>query len=742
MYCLTCISALFLPSAKALGIFAAVVGSIVLVFPQGRIMVAVLCALLVGSAHFYHHEATRIPPGCFDTGLEVAGVIVSFPQRREGVGESHYLSFDLNIRESIPRECGAGIKIRAYAHYEGEAPALKIGDSFIGQVRLRPPGSLWNRGNLPSNVYALANKTSASASVADIRSIEPGSSHLAQLRHRLSQSITYFVKYAEVERLLQGLLLGRQEALHPEDWLFLREYGIVHVLVVSGVHVSLVVLWMQNLLKLPRRLFLLRDDTGSGWLHLATISLVASGYVLLTGASLPAQRALLMMGTAYFMRIVFWRVSSLSSVVAAAAVLVTINPWSALTPGFWLSVVLTGVIIVETIDAPPRPILGWLRLTCVLTVTSSLLTVFFFHQFSTAALVSNLLIAPFFTVVVLPVGLLGLAITEAHFELGGWLLTGIAALVNELLSMMLAATTISGLGRLESVYVHSGIILYLAVAAMAGTLPKKLSTLIILLLPCSISGSNHLTNAAEMVVSDVGQGTMVLFSSDDHYLLYDTGGLTGSGVSIAEREVIPWLKSRGISEIDLLVVSHGDLDHSGGLSAIREHFDVKDHWGFGGAPCAMGRKLPLSMAFSVSVMTGTGQGIANTNADSCVVLIESHGQRILLAGDIPTSTELELIASGSLPPKIDILVAAHHGSATSSSQTFIDKVDPAHTVFTTKRANRFNHPHDSVLRRFLNTETKLWDTAQDGAVTFKLVGSRTFSASGMRSANSPYWAQF
>ena len=702
---------------------------------------ALLCGVLVSCAHFFHYEGAKIPSGCFETPLEVAGVIVSFPQRREGVGDSHYLSFDFEIRESIPHECGSGTKVRAYAHYEGQAPAFKIGDSITVQIRLRPLGSLWNRGHLPSNVHALASKTAALASVTEIRSIEPGSSYFADLRYRLSQSITHFVKYPEAERLLQGLLLGRQGALHPEDWLLLREFGIVHVLVVSGVHVSLVVLWMQNLLKLPRRLFLLRHDRGLGWLNLAAISLVASGYVLLTGA-LPAQRALIMMSTAYFMRILFWRVSSLSSVVAAAAVLITINPWSALTPGFWLSVLLTGAIIVATANAPPRRFLGWVKLSCVLTVASSLLTVFFFNQFSTAALVSNLLIAPFFTVVVLPVGLLGLAITEAHLELGGWLLTGIATLVNELLSLMVVANTITGLGRLESVYVHSGIILYLAIAAMAGTLPKKLSTPIILLLPFSMSGSNHLTNAAEMVVSDVGQGTMVLFSSDDYHLLYDTGGLTGSGLSIAEREVIPWLKSRGISEIDLLVVSHGDLDHSGGLSAIRQHFDIKDHWGFDGAPCAMGRKLPLSRAFSVSVMTGTGQSIANTNADSCVVLIEYHGQRILLAGDIPTSIELELIASGKLPPKVDILVAAHHGSATSGSQTFIDKVDPAHTVFTTKRANRFNHPHDSVLRRFLNTETKLWDTAQDGAVTFKSMGSRTFSASGMRSANSPYWAQF
>ena len=742
VYCLICISALFVPSAPALGVFAAVGGSIALVFPRRRTTLALLFGLVVSCVHFYHHEATRIPFRCFDTPLKASGEIVSFPQSRVGVGESHYLSFYLNIRESIPRECGSGMKVRAYANYEGGPPAFKIGDSISGQFRLRPIGSLWNRGDLPSNVHALANKTSALASATEVKSIEPGSSYVSALRYRLSGSISYYVKHAEAERLLQALLLGRQEVLHPEDWLFLREFGIVHVLVVSGVHVSLVVLWMQYLLRFPRRLLLLRHDSGLDWLHLTAISLVASGYVLLTGASLPAQRALLMMSTTYFMRILFWRVSSLSSVVAAAAVLITINPWSALTPGFWLSILLTGIIILETADAPSQRILGWSRLTCVLTVASSLLTVFFFNQFSTATLISNLLIVPIFTVVVLPVGLVALAITELNVEVGGWLLTGIAVLVNELLSLMVATNTISGLGRLQSVYFHSGIIFILAVAALAGTLPKKLSTSIILLLPLSISGSHHLTNAAEMVVSDVGQGTMVLFSSGDYHLLYDTGGVSGSGISIAEREVIPWLKSRGISEIDLLVVSHGDLDHSGGLSAIREHFDIKDHWGFDGAPCEMGRKLPLSMAFSVAVMGGTGQGLANTNADSCVVLIEYHGQRILLAGDIPTSTELDLIASGSLPAKIDVLVAAHHGSATSSSQSFIDKLNPAHTVFTTKRANRFNHPHDSVLRRFLTKGTRLWDTARDGAVTFKLMRPMGLSASGMRRADSPYWAQF
>ena len=715
-----------------------------MIFPRRRITLALLCGLIVSYAQFYHYEKIRIPYGCFDTPLQASGAIVSFPKRYEGVGDSSYLSFDLRIRQSMPGKCASGRKVRAYANYEGVAPTLKIGDSITGQVRLRPLGSLWNRGNLPSNVYALANKTSAIASVTDIWSIESGSgsSYFSALRYRLSQSIKQFVKYAEAERLLQGLLLGRQGALHPEDWLFLREFGIVHVLVVSGVHVSLVVFWMHYLLKLPRRLFLLRNDTGPSWIHLIAISLVALGYVLLTGGSLPAQRALLMMSITYFMRILFWRISSLSSVLAAASILITINPWSALTPGFWLSVLLTGIIISETTDSRPIRILGWLRLTFVLTVASSILSVFFFNQLSTAALVSNLLIVPIFTVVVLPVGLVGLVITEVNRELGGWLLSVIAVLVNQLMSLMAAANALSGLGRLESVYVHSGVIFIAAVAVLGSMLPKKLARLIVLLLPLSVSGSSHLSRAAEFVITDVGQGTMVLVASGDYHLLYDTGGVSGSGISIAEREVIPWLKSRGISEIDLLVVSHGDLDHSGGMSAVGKHFFIKDHWGFGGAPCVTGRELSFSTGLSLTVMSGTGQDLADTNADSCVVLIEYHGQRVLLAGDIPISTELELIASRSLPPQIDILIAAHHGSATSSSQSVIDRLDPTHSVFTTKRANRFNHPHSSVVRRFRDVDTKLWDTAQDGAVTFKMSVSVGILARGMRTGYAPYWAQF
>jgi len=743
-YSLTCILALFLPSLAPFGIFAGIVAALVLRVTRSRpkIIVAVCLGASVSCGHYYHYQISKIPDQCFDTPFFATGVIDSFIENREGLGESSYLTFDLDLQYLSPAGCGSGRRVRAYAPAVGDTPALRIGDQISGNIRLRPVESIWNRGNLPSNINSLAKGIAANASLTEFHVIAERSDFFSRLRYRLSESITYHAVSADAERLLQGLLIGRQDALSRKDWLFLRELGIVHVLVVSGVHVSLVVIWIQWLLGLPRRLSILPADTGSGPVHVMVVSIVAAGYVLLTGASLPAQRALLMMCMTLLMRVVFWRVTPLSCVVTSAAILITMNPWSALTSGFWLSVLLTGIMIIETERRAQSRVFGWLRLTLVLTFASSVLSVFFFHQFSSISFLSNLLIAPIFTVVVLPIGLLGLVLTELNHEFGGWVLQGVSLFISDLTSLAIGLKTLGGFNGLRSVFVHPGIFLVVATAVLACTLRGKPAVLSMLLLPLLLSSSSKYSPVTRLVTADVGQGTMVLITAGEFALLYDTGGVGGTGSAIAEREFIPWLRSQGLSVVDLLVVSHGDLDHSGGLSAVFQYFDIKQHWGFGGQPCVSGRELWPSDSLSIKVVKGTGQSVTNRNADSCVLLIETAGKRILLTGDITSAAELELLTTRSLPRKVDILVAAHHGSVTSSSQSFVDKVKPSHTIFTTKRGNRFNHPSNVIVDRFKTAGSILWDTARDGAVTFKLTDAGDASGYGMRTTNSPYWAQF
>lgn len=741
VYGLVTVAALLTPSNGFYGVSLAIALCMTWRQIPTRITIAGCMGLLVSTAHAHHYTHSQLPSSCFDLPMQASGTVVSFVERHQGAGEVPYLTFDLAIRWLAADDCGIGNTVRAFVSTSPDTPMFKLGDSITVKLRLRPVASIWNRAQLPRNILSLARGIAATASISDLQHIEHDTSLLNALRHNVSELITENSGTGDAERVLQGLLLGRKSAMTQDDWALLRGMGIVHVLIVSGVHVSLFALWAQWLLSLPRRFALYPRDSGPSAFYALVVCAVTGGYVLLTGASLPAQRAFIMMSLIMLMRATLWPVNPLSAVVFAAAILITINPFSALTPGFWLSVVLTGVILVETERVAVNTLVSWFRLTSIMTLVSSLLSLVFFDQFSPIALLGNLVIAPIFTLVVLPVGLLGAVLGGVFGERAGWVIEGVAYLVSAVLSTIKEVIPQNADDLLLSVYVHPGIWVLGALIGLASILKSAKAVVAILVVPLCLAGSTHFNPTTEVVIADVGQGTMGVLFHGDFTLVYDTGPAHGSGDSAAERDVIPWLKARGIRRIDLLVVSHSDLDHSGGLAALRQHFEIARHWGFGGEGCVADRRLRLADSLYTQVIMGTGQSTTTPNADSCVLFVEAHGTTILFPGDIPARAELQLIASGSLPEQIDILVAAHHGSDTSSSQTFIDRVDPKHTVFTTKQANRFNHPSPRVLGRYQESGGALWDTGRHGAVSFRKRPARNLSATAMRIGYLPYWAK-
>ena len=741
MYGLVSVVALLTLSNGFYGVSLAIALSMTWRRTATRITIAVCMGLLVSAAHAYHYKYSRLPSTCFDHPIQASGTVVSFVEQHQGAGEVPYLTFDMAIRWLAADDCGVGNTVRAFVSTSPDAPKFKLGDSITVKLRLRPVASIWNRAQLPRNILSLARGIATTASISDLQHIAHDTTSLKAIRQNLSELITENSGTGDAERVLQGLLLGRKSAMKQDDWALLRGTGIVHVLNVSGVHVSLFALWAQWLLSLPRRFALYPRDSGPGVFSTFVVCEVTGGYVLLTGASLPAQRAFIMMSLVMLMRATLWPVNPLSAVVLAAAILITINPFSVLTPGFWLSVLLTGVILVETERVATNKIGSWFRLTSIMTLASSLLSIVFFDQFSPIALLGNLVIAPIFTLVVLPAGLLGVVLGGVFGERAGWLIEGVAYLVSVVLSTVKEVIPQNADDILFSVYVHPGIWVLGALIAMASLLRSARAVVAISVVPLCLVGSTHFKPVTEVVIADVGQGTMGVLFHGDFTLVYDTGPGHGAGDSVAERDVIPWLKARGIRRIDLLVVSHSDLDHSGGWAALRQHFEIARHWGFGGERCVAGRSLRVTDSLYAQVIMGTGQSTTTPNADSCVLFVEAHGATMLFPGDIPARAELQLIASGSLPEQIDILVAAHHGSDTSSSQTFIDRVDPEHTVFKTKQANRFNHPSPRVLARYQKSGGALWDTGRHGAVSFRKRPARNLSATAMRIGYLPYWAK-
>ena len=225
--------------------------------------------------------------------MQASGTVVSFVEEHQGAGEVPYLTFDMAIQWLSADDCGIGNTVKAFVSTSPDAPMFKLGDSITVKLRLRPVASIWNRAQLPRNILSLARGIAATASISDLQHIEHDTTLLNALRHNVSELITENSGTGDAERVLQGLLLGRKSAMTQDDWALLRGMGIVHVLIVSGVHVSLFALWAQWLLSLPRRFALYRWDSGPSAFYALVVCAITGGYVLLTGASLPAQRALL-----------------------------------------------------------------------------------------------------------------------------------------------------------------------------------------------------------------------------------------------------------------------------------------------------------------------------------------------------------------------------------------------------------------------------------------------------------------
>ena len=238
----------------------------------------------------------------------------------------------------------------------------------------------------------------------------------------------------------------------------------------------------------------------------------------------------------------------------------------------------------------------------------------------------------------------------------------------------------------------------------------------------------------------VGQGTAVVIRSGNAVLLYDTGGESFTGRPVIERGFARWLQQNGISTLDLLIVSHGDSDHAGGLVEVGKYFDVQSHCGFGGTACVPGKEISLVQNVLIQFLSGTGQRLDGSNDDSCNVSLTIFQSRILPPGDVSRSVELDLLAYRQLEVPAALVIAAHHGSKTSSGAHFIDQVAPVHVVFTTEFGHQFGHPHPAVSDRFRRRGATLWDTGIQAGIGFEFSANSRLSVTPTRTSLTPYWA--
>ena len=541
-------------------------------------------------------------------------------------------------------------------------------------------------------------------------------------------------------RHLRALLVGDRRALQGTDWALLAATGTTHLLVVSGLHVGMV----------AALAFGLASASGlRGWSPGASTLLVlaaAGSYALVTGFELPARRAWIMLAVgAALMAGQRLPDPGLALLWAALAILV-LDPLAPLAAGFWLSFLAVAALLV-VISGRSQGGLSGLRglLLTQLTVATILavpLAVVFGRMPVLAPLV-NLLAIPMVSMLLLPLGLLllialSLGVPGAGAAMGmlalvlEWCLLALAALPNAAVALSPAATVLLPLAVVAAAAVWMP--WPWPLRAIAGCL---LLALLVPRLNAPAEGTFRLH------LLDVGQGKAAIVRTRHHVLLYDTGPPFGPDSDAGMRIVVPALRALGVTRLDRVVISHDHADHSGGLGSVRSAFP----------DAVVSAPTPLPDAD----LCHAGQswewddvrfdlllpepGVAGEprffNRHSCVLRVRAGARAVLLPGDIDVFAERRLAAD--LGPK-DVVVAAHHGSHTSSGRVLVRLTQPRFVWVAAGCPSPFGHPHPVVVERWQAAGARVRGTGPGGMLTWNSAAPTVMSAERERRRRYWHWS--
>ncbi|HVQ61368.1 MAG TPA: DNA internalization-related competence protein ComEC/Rec2, partial [Burkholderiales bacterium] len=534
--------------------------------------------------------------------------------------------------------------------------------------------------------------------------------------------------------VLIALAIGDQRAIDPGQWQLFARTGVSHLMSISGLHVTMIAGLFAALVSFSwrrsERLALALPAQKAAALAGFVAALV---YCLVSGFAVPAQRTLYMVGV---VAAALWlgRATSASRVLASAlfAVLV-LDPWSVLSPGFWLSFAAVAVIFHVSMGRTTNPhwLVQWGRVQWAVTVGLAPLMLVLFQQVSIVSPLANAVAIPLVSFVVTPLALAGAVLPlDWPLELGHAILNLLMAILGWLAALPSA--------------------LWQQHAPVPWTVPLALLGIAWLLLPRGIPArwlggvlalplfallpSAPAAGELWMTVLDVGQGLAVVVRTEKHALLYDAGPAFSAFADSGNRVVLPYLRGEGISKLDALVVSHDDRDHSGGAGSVLEGTPVDALWsslqpdhallsaGVRSASCAAGLGWSwdgVAFEFIHPGASPRSRREARANNRSCVLRIAAPGGRVLLTGDIERSAERELLRRAPELLPADVLLVPHHGSATSSSAEFVKEIAPRYAVFAVGYRNRFGHPREEVLERYREAGSTVLRTDAAGAVEMR-----------------------
>jgi competence protein ComEC len=737
-----------LPELPCISWLAAIVPVLLIakvVPPQVRRRIgAFTCAVL-----WTWFQAAQIQAHTLDPQLErrdvwVEGFIASLP---DSTATDTQFVFDVS-------EASAGIPARIKLAWYRSDVEVRPGEHWRLHVRLKRPNGFQNPGGFDYEAMLFSQGIGGTGYVRD----DPGNIKIGgdsaaytvdAIRFYIAAAMAKALPRSPMIGVLQGLAVGDTRQISNAQWQVFAITGTTHLMAISGLHIAMIA---GLLAALGRLIVRLPGAQARGFS--AVNGEVAGGifgalaYSVLAGLSVPTQRTLLML-CIYFVARALRRELALADVLGLALLAVLIvDPFATLSAGAWLSFGAVAVIAAATKGQLRRDhaIRAFGRVQWAVTIGLAPLVIIAFGSLSLVSPVANAAAIPLFTLLVVPLSLLGAlfasltpALGHPFLQLAAWLLELCWPGLNWLANLSLAQWHFAALSLFTTVALACGALLLIAPG------PWMMRYVgVLLCVPAALAhGPATDRGAFELTVLDVGQGLATVVRTSEHTLVYDTGPAFRSGRDAAQLALLPFLYASGARRVDMLVVSHGDLDHRGGMESLIHQIKVKQmrlgpsvHTSTAQRTCLRGERWTWD-GVDFEFLHPVDSAGSSDNESSCVLLVSAGDHRVLLTGDIQAQSEALIVREG-VPP-VDAVVAPHHGSATSSTASFVQALHPQIVIFAVGYLNRWNFPRADVVARWRAAGARTFTTAAGGAITLLVDPRKPLQVEQYRERRRRYW---
>lgn len=607
------------------------------------------------------------------------------------------------------------------------------GDAWRLEVILRCRGSFQNPGGYDRELDLLRRGVGATGYVAgkadpELLARAAWQAPVQVARDWVATRIATATGGSRSTGVLQGLTVGLRGSIDPAIREAIVNTGTAHLIAISGMHVTAFALVA---LLVSRRVYAMaaspRMSAHWPWLQAVGVGAVTLGYGLLAGASLPTVRTVAMVAVAAVLRVARRPAGAAEVLGFSALLLAAVDPLGTTSAGFWLSFAAVAALLalLDPGAGPGRVLRTFARAQAAVTVVLAPVLVAAFGGVPWTAPLVNALAIPLFSLLVLPGTLLGMALLPAapgpaeRF----WALFATAldrswpAL--EWLAGLPGAVFRPPTAPAWLVVLATGCCL--AAVMIPGRSARILAAITLAALALRPAPAPPY-GGFELVVLDVGQGLAAVVHTAHRTLLFDTGPRWRSGSTAAAVTVTPYLHGRGIDHLDMLVVSHADADHAGGLEEVVSRFSPRWVLGsgldraLGDEACRAGRRWEWD-GVTFEVLHPADPRRATGNDGSCALRVSVPGAAALLLADPEAAAERDLLARNVAA---DVVIVPHHGSASSSSPAFVEAVGPRWALVSAGFGNRWGLPRPEVVARWRDAGAEVVTTAGGGALSLRL----------------------